>query len=502
MTITAMNLLDILQRTLNQESGPHALVDELANQAMIVLRDPAADGNYLLHEIIVHCANSRESGNANDLLLLRMHNWAIQKDAEVNPSWDLLTSPNTIERRSRIIELLRLDTADSISYDTTFPAWIAGNILIAANHTPWYTQARKEESQFYGPSILAYLRRRNIPEESITLVDQASDQILDYLADPKASETYASRGLVVGYVQSGKTTNINVLIAKAIDSGYRLIIVFAGLTDVLRTQTQRRVDKEVVGKTLIETDEIEKDGAGYVQQKDWEDFIEHKPIPGQAMGPVIERMTTRHFDFSKGKGAAIFTNDWATSGTSARIVVIKKNAPRLKTLIKEIKKMNLDSRNSLPALIIDDESDQASINTANPKKRNTDGEKARTTTNRRIVELLQTLKRCQYIGYTATPFANVLINPDDPEDLFPKDFVYALAQPIGYMGVRDFHDLDDEFMPVEDVPPSQSNCTERPELESDFVTTRCSIQIQLAAGLTTPLVIASKRYGCLLAITP
>jgi hypothetical protein len=453
--MTSIDKIQIaLDNAITLRANPLDLKTKLAGQWRAIDEESARSGSELFDLIFQVCETAHNQHEANNQVLVKMQNWVLQLDASPNPEWAQNTSPNTQQRRTLIRDLLGLSDEKAERFDSIFKPFLEGNIAIAQDHDPWYTEARKQESAYYWPSILSYLRNRGIPEESIVSVDQASDQIMDFIADPKRDEIRAARGLVVGYVQSGKTTNINVLVGKAIDSGYRLIIILAGLTDVLRTQTQRRLDKEVVGKSLLKTDPAESEGDGYLHNNDWAEFIEHSPIPGNPVGPPIERLTTRKFDFSSVRGGTRFQDDWVLAGRSARVVVIKKNATRLKTLIGELEKMKSSVREMLPAIIIDDESDQASVNTNNL---NNDPDSERSKTNERIVSLLRTLPRAQYIGYTATPFANVFINPDDPMDLFPVDFVYSLTQPVGYMGVRDFHDLDSDFLPIEDIEPEFSN---------------------------------------------
>lgn len=448
------NLYEALKNAITLRANPEDLNKKLEGQWRAIDNVESISGQKLFHQVIERCESALKSQLVNDPTLYLMQNWMIQLDAIPNPSWGDNSAPNTLQRRNVITALLGLPDKDVDKFNELFVPFLDGNISISTEHEPWYTEDRKNQDAFYWPSILDYLRGRGIPEESVINVDQASDQILDFIADPRKNEIRAARGLVVGYVQSGKTTNINVLISKSIDAGYRLIVVLAGLTDVLRTQTQRRLDKEVVGKSLIATDRSEMDGDGYMFNNDWADFIEHHPQPGKAEGPPIERLTTRRYDFSQVRGGARFENDWAVSGTSARIVVIKKNVSRLNNLIQEIEKMDSAVRQQLPVIVIDDESDQASVNT-NRLIENEETDRSRT--NQSIVDLLAALPRAQYIGYTATPFANVFVNPDDPTDLFPHDFVYSLTQPVDYMGVRDFHDLDDDFLPIEEVSPEESN---------------------------------------------
>jgi hypothetical protein len=122
-----------------------------------------------------------------------------------------------------------------------------------------------------------------------------------------------------------------------------------------------------------------------------------------------------------------------------RIAVVKKNKSVLTKLVQDLKKIS-PRLPDIPALVIDDESDQASINTSNPKKW-AEGRKDRTI-NGLISQLLGLLPRSQYVGYTATPFANVFVDPGDAVDIFPRDFIISLDRPPGYMGARDYHDLE------------------------------------------------------------
>lgn len=126
--------------------------------------------------------------------------------------------------------------------------------------------------------------------------------------------------------------------------------------------------------------------------------------------------------------------------TDARVAVVKKHSTILGKLVTDLRR-SAARMEDLPVLIIDDESDQASVNTSNPKKWKED-QKERTAINRWIAELLGMLPRVQYVGYTATPYANVFVDPSDAEDIFPNDFLISLPRTPGYMGPEDFHDLD------------------------------------------------------------
>ncbi|MFC7765759.1 Z1 domain-containing protein [Leucobacter soli] len=179
--------------------------------------------------------------------------------------------------------------------------------------------------------------------------------------------------------------------------------------------------------------------------------------------PAIRRLTGKGFDYKSlraGLSALDFRSGnelrnprrpvWDADnlfGTDVRIAVVKKNKHVLTKLVQDLR--NAQARlDEIPALIIDDEADQASVNTIRPSRTPTAEDRNRTAINALIAELLGELKRGQYIGYTATPFANVFVSPDDSEDIFPKDFILSLTPPEAYMGGSKFHDLeplDEEF---------------------------------------------------------
>jgi len=216
---------------------------------------------------------------------------------------------------------------------------------------------------------------------------------------------YQCRGLVVGYVQSGKTANFTAVAARAADVGYRLIIVLSGIHDSLRNQTQKRLNRELVRVGV-----------------DW------------------TSLTTEESDFQIPE----FANGFATAGTV--LVVMKKTVPILNRLNDWIKCLD-GQLGDVPVLLIDDEADLASINTKgnrrDPSVYDDNGENSDPSlTNSLIRDTLRRIPRATYIAYTATPFANILIDPNAVdqevgEDLFPKDFVIQLPRPDGYTGTEE-----------------------------------------------------------------
>lgn len=254
-------------------------------------------------------------------------------------------------------------------------------------------------------------------------LDDDSDRVLAHLEDPRPSGpgAFNTRGLVLGYVQSGKTANISAVIAKAADVGYRVVIVLSGMDNGLRRQTQQRLDREL-GLADV--------GVG-------------RPDPGDRWVCLTD--AGLHGDFQPGT-----TDPNVLQGNEHVILVTKKNARVLDRLIDFVERARVPA--SLPVLVIDDEADQASINTGGNRPTAEDGLEAPdddfsdddldpSKINAKIRRLINAFQRVAYVGYTATPFANVLINHEAAdrevlEDLFPKDFILSLPTKPGYVGTE------------------------------------------------------------------
>jgi hypothetical protein len=241
----------------------------------------------------------------------------------------------------------------------------------------------------------------------IGTINNDTDRILELMENPNRVR-FNSKGLVVGYVQSGKTANFTALIAKALDAGYKFVIIFTGIHNVLRYQTQERVDRELTGEE--------------------EDAIQ----PPDAFHSII-RLTSPDLDFSPNN---INQRPLSTvvRGGFPIISIMKKRPDILERLIFWVSTAPEDIRRNIPLLVIDDEADLASIDT----HANMDDEEP-STTNEKIRRLLFLFPRHSYIGYTATPFANVLIDmavhhEDLGRDLYPRNFIVSLNRPQGYIG--------------------------------------------------------------------
>lgn len=427
------------------DPGPQPLLTELRSAAK-KWRVPLTEADAA--QLAASTLDDDPNAPARILFARYLHRWD-----HMDAAWADGTAANTLERRQHIYALLQVDDAFRNRCNLLIPARV--NVeeptVIAVEHQEWYTPERKAAHNFYWSAYKKYLREENNwPEPSIIDLDRTTDLIVERLSDPERREIYQTKGLVVGYVQSGKTANFTAVIAKAADAGYRLIIVLAGTLDILREQTQRRLDKELIGQELIASQDNGTGEHDYAGDAEWSHFISHDERPSELDAFDWQRLTGAKEDYQslkRGIDALEFVkvingrrfNDPANLHPSkARLIVVKKNPAVLKKLAKDLGALR-GRLDEVPALIIDDESDQASIDT-----RKLGSDKERTATNREIVGLLRTLKRAQYIGYTATPFANVFINPDDAEDLFPKDYIIPLDRPAGYMGVADFHDLEGE----------------------------------------------------------
>ena len=273
----------------------------------------------------------------------------------------------------------------------------------------------------------AYRKMLEMQGRSKIVIDrneEAIDAALDLSEDPTREGEWARKGLIMGNVQSGKTQNFLGLINKSIDAGYRTIIVLGGHQNELRMQTQERVDEGVLGwpsRHLIDiTQHTNSIGIG-----------RYFNIKGRM---PIGSATTTLGDFNKA-----FANKCGIhlDQPTPIIFTIKKNTSILKTLIKWIEDTHDsnpqgETRLNNPMLLIDDEADYASINTKHHKDEVT-------ATNELIRKLLSLFNRRSYVAYTATPFANIFIDPsdasnDEEDDLFPSDFMIKLPVPDNYMG--------------------------------------------------------------------
>lgn len=241
-------------------------------------------------------------------------------------------------------------------------------------------------------------------------------EILDLMANPKQSKPFERRGLVMASVQSGKTSNYTGLICRAADVGFKIIIVMAGVHNVLRDQTQARLEEGFTGFN-IDNDQEEIGVSKY----------------GKAHRPVC--CTSRSRDFNK-KTAETLKGMQSSHTDEPWFFVIKKNSNSLRQITEWLER---NCKADDPLLLIDDEADNASIN--GKYKRETRGKSEVTRINGQIRSILQLFNKKVYLGYTATPYANILIDPDAVSDeygrdIFPRSFIYTLEESPTYFGAQ------------------------------------------------------------------
>ena len=295
-----------------------------------------------------------------------------------------------------------------------------GAVLIERDHQPWLDAARARIEPYYWNRYRQHLTtQEGFPRAGVTALDEVTDRVLGLMQDPLRDGPWDRRGMVVGHVQSGKTANYTGLICKAADAGYKLIVIIAGIHNNLRSQTQRRIDEGFVGRDSARL--LSKQADMFVGVGKFDSWRR----------PVTFTNTLKDFSKTTATGVGIPLQNL----TEPAVFVIKKNSSTLKNLIEWLKEHS--SRGGTqsidePMLLIDDEADNASINI-----RQGAGEVSRI--NGQIRELLHIFGRSSYVGYTATPFANIFIDPDTAdqmlgEDLFPRSFIVSLDPPSNYFG--------------------------------------------------------------------
>jgi hypothetical protein len=285
---------------------------------------------------------------------------------------------------------------------------------------PWLKDFRanqKSKWEFW-TRYAEYLEKQKKFAPSVILqLDELTDKVLDKLFNPQRSEIQISKkGLVVGQVQSGKTANYTGLICKAADAGFNLIVVLAGIHNNLRSQTQNRIDEGFLGfdtqyERAYTMNKTTKIGVGLIPG--FENAIANSYTTSLEKGDFTSRATnTAGFNFN---------------APQPILLVVKKNTSVLKRLYSWLQTQATGDRiTSKSLLIIDDEADNASINT-NRKELDP------TAINSSICKIISLFNRSAYVGYTATPFANIFI-PQNEDDLFPRDFIINIPAPTNYIG--------------------------------------------------------------------
>jgi hypothetical protein len=377
---------------------------------------------------------------------------------------DNFRSLSKVEKDDLLVELSTYYTAD-LNYSTDLILLERGMVIHDVHpkmHKEWIPET---QNRFYWRKqrefLIEILAKRDSPEMAskiINSIDFETEEILKNMENPTRSK-FDSRGLVVGYVQSGKTANFTALISKAADAGYRFIIVLAGIHDELRQQTQIRIDKELTGYNNLQLEGDFVEWNAFEVPKRWYNLTSAGWLSGKETG-----------EFS-GKGINNFGDTFLNTQRPV-IAIMKKNVKVMDRLVKWINQSNESDRINVPLLIIDDEADQASID-GNATKNDSDPAK----TNEKIRTIINLFKRTGYVGYTATPFANVFIKHDSNhqnlgDDLYPNNFIYSLPEPPGYFGTRKIftEDLDQYFViPIRDSQHEKKTLSDRGELTENLI---------------------------------
>ena len=310
--------------------------------------------------------------------------WGTPPEAELN------TAIDKFRHQAKVI--VEYDTAESFTREHETGDWYTG----------------PENHHIFWPHLKKGLLEKIGDEKAVDEVDEASSKVVASLR-PSGTSKFDTKGLVLGYVQSGKTTNFLSVMAKAADVGYRFFIVLTGITESLRKQTQERINSQLIPDNQ-----------------------------NSASNPSWYRLTDAQNDF-KGTQSATQQNAAALLGkTEFRVLaVVKKNVSVLKKLNDFIASAGIHADNC-PILIIDDEADQASISVSK------DPDSDPSAINKQIRKILSNRKTA-YVAYTATPFANILVNPNTHDDIFPSDFIHVLPKPKGYFGTEDIFGVNSPY---------------------------------------------------------
>lgn len=333
-----------------------------------------------------------------------------------------------------------------------FSLWVGKDTTLQDNtgHEQWLNAARKQDWRYW-QRYQEWMEQR-LSAASTDALDRATDHILGLLEDPTREGTWDRRGLVVGHVQSGKTGNYTGLICKAADAGYKIIIVLAGLHNNLRSQTQMRLDEGFLGyETKPTPDDLKLIGVGEIDSD-----------PSIRPNYATNRSNSGDFNAAAAKNLGVSPEQrpW--------LFVVKKNKTVLERLNRWVRNHVANTHDpetgrkivtNLPLLLIDDEADHASVDTGAQlfdEDGNADEEHQPKAINSLIRRLLHSFTKSAYVGYTATPFANIFIHErgktrEEGPDLFPASFIINLGAPSNYIGPAKIFGaahVDEEGLPL------------------------------------------------------
>ena len=444
---------------------------------------------------------SEELNNLKQLLNAYKLTYASKKGFSNPIKW----YPRTAKDIDSLLKSFIKDFSDSKKFEkelkdfleSSFAQVIENDVTLIAkkrDHIEWLTEDRKiwknannTNAQFAWYKSKSGFKLGNAFDD----LNDSTDEILSLLEDPKRNGNWMTRGMVVGDVQSGKTSHYTGLITKAIDSGYKLIIVFSGIYNALRAQTQQRIEEntiktsqqgEVLNKVFFATakpDYIYKDGIRVIQAENDFSAASAKQISMTNLDPTIlvvkknvSVLANILMWLNKQEGMEKTSKEWTWNESKWRSDTHRQLLPKYQLACDQ------------PLLIVDDECDSASIDISSRKTKgpqdewdevsqeefkNSDPSK----TNQLIRRILMCFKRSTYVGYTATPLANAFINyssnkKDEGLDIFPKDFIRLLKRYEDHIGPEDvFGVAEKNYDPDEEIVSLSENIdkNERPQVK-------------------------------------
>ena len=348
-----------------------------------------------------------------------------------------------------------------------------GSVLEEPDFEKWLDGAKAGIDFFYWERYRKLLTEQKFSGQVLATLDDVTERTLGLLQNPEKEGKWDRRGMIVGHVQSGKTANYIGLISKAADAGYKVIVVIAGIHNNLRNQTQSRIDEGFIGF----------DSSRLLRQSPESDRIIGVGRFDSRRRPAAFTNTLRDFNKQTATSIGFQLDDLRQPA----IFVIKKNTHTLKNLLDWLREHNARRGTSSipsPMLLIDDEADNASINIRK-------GSDEVSRINGQIRGLLKVFDRSCYVGYTATPFANIFIDPDSEEkmfgeDLFPRDFILGLDPPDNYFGPSRV------FPPIEESD-SKSSVVRYIEDNEDLLPLKHKIDHKVV-GLPESLIVALQTF--------
>ncbi|MDM8514572.1 Z1 domain-containing protein [Desulfobacterales bacterium HSG16] len=384
------------------------------------------------------------------LTILQKHGGRLPADGI---SFEIQTTKNLIDMMGDKFVLVLPDKDNRLSslseddwermqreFETLFDVEMENGVLIQGENqqqrdSVWWSTLQKQKGEnYYWERYKEYIKKSFSPEV-VKTIDDNTDIIMDNIEDPSIG-SFDRYGMVVGHVQSGKTANYSALVCKAADAGYKFIVIIAGGINNLRNQTQKRLNESFVGQ-----DKGIQVGAGVGNT-----LRERLPVS----------LTTTERDFNKQDADRNAQSSNFDNISTPILIVIKKNTKTLSNVISWLEKQYKNQVTNHAMLMIDDESDYATINTKD--------EENPTAINKKLRKLLSLFYKSAYVAYTATPYANIFIDHkatdgDLGRDLFPRDFIFSLDAPTNYFGARSIflNNGGRHLIPIDDylddIPP-------------------------------------------------